>query len=470
MSLVIRPAGYTGSLQQLTWTQGNNVPVTAYLWGGGGGGGGNDTGIGGAGSGGQFSQVNFNISQGDVLELAVGGPGAGGQSYAGNAAGGTPGSSYIVDTTFNIRTAGSGTGPGGPVFPQWNSRYCTFLNQNGVWINPSSAGSFDKTYTVTFPITGVYQFQASADNYATISIDGREAIVATDYQGTYEVGITVTAGTYPVRVVGVNTGGPASVALVITGGGSYSGGGGGNSGSSGSSGAGGGGGGATVLLKNNTVIGVAGGGGGGGGGGNRGIQAGQTAPGTSGQASPGLNAGQSGTRPGSSYWFFNSDGGGGGGGGGGNGGGNGGYLPGGDQGGYAGSFGGGLGATADPSGRIPGGSGSAYYVPATGQGGAGGGGAGNGGYAMMTFDVSGLWVNLPSQGWVQTTDLYAKSNNTWKKAKGIWVKNGGVWEPVISSYAPDWSVVPGKFGINPRAASYEDRWWGTGWGFDYNWL
>ena len=462
MSLVIRPAGYTGSLQQLTWTQGNNVPSTAYLWGGGGGGGGNDTGIGGAGSGSQFSQVNFNISEGDVLELAVGGPGTGGQSYGRNAAGGTPGSSYLVNTTFNTRNATPATGPGGPVYPQWNSRYCTFLNQNGVWINPSSAASFDKTYTVTFPITGVYQFQASADNYATIFIDGREALVANDYRGTYEVGITVPAGTYPVRVVGVNTGGPGSVALVITGGDSYSGGGGGNSGGSGTSGAGGGGGGATVLLKNNSIIGVAGGGGGGGGAGNVGNRNGQAAPGSGGQAIPGVNSGQNGTQPA-------GDGGGGGGGGGGSGGGNGGSVPGGDQGGYAGSFGGGLGFTTSPTGRTPGGSGSSYYVPATGQGGIGGGGAGAGGYAMMTFDVSGLWLNLPSQGWVQTTDLYAKSNNTWNKAKGIWVKNGGVWEPVISSYAPDWSVVPGKFGINPRAAiGTADP--GTGWGLEFNWL
>ena len=90
MALVYRPAGYTGTLQQLTWAQGNNVSATAYLWGGGGGGGGNDTGIGGSGSGGQYSQVNFVVSEGDVLELAVGGPGQGGASYSGNAAGGSP--------------------------------------------------------------------------------------------------------------------------------------------------------------------------------------------------------------------------------------------------------------------------------------------------------------------------------------------------------------------------------------------
>ena len=84
--LVVRPAGYTGFLQQLTWIQGNNIPVTAHLWGGGGGGGGNDSNPGGNGSGAGYTQTQFTINEGDVLEVAVGGPGtggAGGQSAAG---------------------------------------------------------------------------------------------------------------------------------------------------------------------------------------------------------------------------------------------------------------------------------------------------------------------------------------------------------------------------------------------------
>lgn len=449
MALVIRPAGYTGSLQTLTWAQGNNVSATAYLWGGGGGGGGNDTGVGGSGSGGQFSQVNFVVNEGDVLELAVGGPGQGGQSYASNAYGGSPGASFLVDTVFNSRTATPVSGPGGAIVPQWNPNYCTFLNTNGVWINPSSASTFDKTYTVTFPITGIYQFQASADNYATFYINGNEVFTAYDYRSTYEIGYTIAAGTYNLRIVGINTGGPGAVALVITSGSGYGGGGGGNSGSSGTSGGGGGGGGGTVLIKNGTVIGVAGGGGGGGGGGNRSPINGDPAPGAIGQAPPGQNPGQNGTKP----WH---DGGGGGGGGGGYGGGNGGFVRPGDQGALSGAFGGGLGVvTANPVLRTPGGTNNLYYKPLVGQGGAGGGGAGSSGYAMMTFDVTGLWINQPGQGWVQVTDVYAKSNNNWKKTTGVWVKRNNVWEPVISSYAPNWISVPGKFGINPRAATPE---------------
>ena len=423
------------------------MSATAYLWGGGGGGGGNDSGTGGAGSGSQYSQVNFVVSDGDVLEIAVGGPGQGGASNAGNAAGGAPGASLTLDTIFNTRTATPVSGSGGSVEPQWNSRYCTFLNTNGVWISPSSAASFDKTYTVTFPTTGNYQFQASADNQATFYFDNVQVFTAYDYQTTYEVGYPVAAGTHTLRIVGTNTGGPAAVALTITSGSSYSGGRGGNSGDGGSSGAGGGGGGATVLLKNGTVIGVSGGGGGGGGAGNSGISRnGDSGPGFTGRAAPGQNPGQNGTKP------FH-DGGGGGGGGGGNGGGNGGYVRPGDEGANAGSFGGGLGiAVSNPSARTPGGTTSPFYVPNIGQGGGGGGGNGISGYAMMEFDVSGVWLNLPELGWKQTKDVFVKTNNTWNKAQGVWIKSNGVWEPIISSYAPDWTPSPGKFGINPRAA------------------
>ena len=436
------------------------MQATAYLWGGGGGGGGNDSGAGGSGSGAQFSQVSFGVDEGDVLELAVGGPGTGGASYARYGAGGTPGASLTIDTIFNIRTAVPVSGA--TFSPVWVSTYCTFLKTYGGWVGSTYSASFDQTYNVNFPLTGTYHFQASADNYAIIYIDGRPALEAYDYRSTYSVGITVPAGTHSIRVVGVNYGGPGSVALVITSGLSYSGGGGGNSGSSGTSGAGGGGGGATVLLKNGAVIGVAGGGAGGGGGGNRGTQNGDSAPGTGGQATPGENAGQNGTnKPG--------DGGGGGGGGGGLGGGNGGGVRGGDEGAFAGSFGGGLGSTINPNGRTPGGSTNTYYVPNVAQGGSGSGGSGISGYAVTVFEISGVSVNVPGQGWERTSDVFVKANSVWQQVRGIWIKSDNVWQPVINSYAPNWVAVPGKFGINPRPEpAITDP--GTGSGLEFNWL
>ena len=125
----------------------------------------------------------------------------------------------------------------------------------------------------------------------------------------------------------------------------------------------------------------------------------------------------------------------------------------------AGSYGGGLGLVSNPSGRLPGGTGNQYWVPSVGYGGRqrafGPSETGNGvsGYAMLTFDVNGIWVNESGQGWVQTRDVFVKSANTWNEVKGVWIKNAGTWEPVISSYAPDWVPISGRYGINPRAAA-----------------
>lgn len=439
--VIVRPAGYTGSLQRLVWAQGNNVPVTAYLWGGGGGGGGNDSNRGGNGGGGGFTQMQFTINVGDVLEVAVGGPGGPGVSGTRGAGGGNAGASLVLESNFN--TADAVTSP--PVVRQFNSRYCTFLNTYGVWVDPSSARTFDRTYSVNFPITTNYQFTASVDNYATFYIDGVEAFYADNFVNEFTVSIPVTAGNHTIRILGINTGGPGAVALTINQGTSYSGGRGGNAGGSGSSGAGGGGGGGTVVLLNGVPIGAAGGGGGGGGGGNvGGIAAiGENAPGTRGQAPVGQNAGQNGQNK-------DGDGGGAGGGGGGWGGGNGGVTPGGDIGGYAGVFGLSSGVFQNPSGRTPGGISNPYYRGSVAQGGTFGGGTGLAGYAVFEFQVPGTFVHTGGsfQPVIQT---YAKLNDIWSPVKATYIKENGTWSAVNGSEAPVFGTVSGRFGINPRA-------------------
>lgn len=441
MATVLRPVGYTGNLQRLTWEFGNNVPVTAYLWGGGGGGGGNDSGIGGAGGGGAYTAVNFSISTGDVLDVAVGGPGGGGgSSTRGN--GGSPGFSYLASQSFDTRSATPSSGPGGAVFPQFNSAYCTFLNTYGVWINPTSARTFDKTYTVSFASDGFYQFIASADNDAEIFVDGNLILNAYDYRRTYEARVFVSAGTHSVRILGNNYHGPGAAALTINSGTSFSGGTGGGAGFGGVSGGGGGGGGATVVILNGTPLAAAAGGGGGGGAGNVGNRNGQNAPGNGGQAAVGTYAGQNGqNQPG--------DGGGGGGGGGGWGGGNGGSVPGGDVGAFAGAFGLSSGAFVNPSGRSPGGTNTAYYP---GNGAAFGGPTatqGAGGYAMFDFNVSGIWVHHMGS-FTPVTNAWVKVNGQWKKTQGIYVKDSGTWNPIYGSISPTFSNVSGQFGANPR--------------------
>ena len=440
---VIRPAGYTGSLQRIVWGQGDNVPVTAYLWGGGGGGGGNDSARGGNGSGGGFSQLNFTISRGDTLEVAVGGGGGGGQNGASNAAGGTAGAGYTTENLFN--TIDNTASP--PVFKQFNSGYCTFLNTYGVWVNPSSAETFDRTYTVNFPTTGNYQFTACADDTAKFFVDGVEVFYADNAKTPWTVGYQVTAGNHTIRILGTNRSGVGAVALTIGQGDSYSGGRGGNSGPDGSSGAGGGGGGATVVILNGVEIGAAGGGGGGGGAGN--VSLGEDAPGNRGQGVVGANAGQNGTNKA-------ADGGGGGGGGGGWAGGNGGTCRAGD----AGAFAGAIGLSSAPfeasTGRDPGGMNNPYYRSGVAVGGASGGSAGTSGYAVFEFDVAGSYIHTDGsyQPLVQT---YIKANGVWNPVQALYVKQGGVWVPINGSSAPVFANVPGRFGVNPRGGVVETQ-------------
>jgi hypothetical protein len=445
MPIVVRPAGYTGSLQRIVWAQGNNVPATAYLWGGGGGGGGSDSAPGGYGGGAGFATINFVVNEGDVIDLAVGGKGTGGQSGASNAAGGSAGASFVTDFYFNTRDAA--TSP--EVYPQFNSAYCTFLNTYGIWTNPTSARDFVREYVVNFPTTKNYQFTAAADNSAEFFVDGEYFFRCDSFTSPFYVGFEVPAGNHTIRIVGTNTGGPGAVALTIDGGDSYSGARGGNSGPAGSSGAGGGGGGATVVVLNSNPIAFAAGGGGGGGGGNSGAATGGSAPGPNGQAAPGQNAGQNGTNKA-------ADGGGGGGGGGGLGGGQGGTCPGGDQGGFAGSFGLSSGSsTENPVGQDPGGRDNPYWRRA-GIGGARNGGDGTTGYAVFEFDVSGIFVHANGE-FNPVNETYVKANGIWNNVKSVYIKQGGAWIPVNGSQTPQFVDVTGQFGVNPRSGVEETQ-------------
>ena len=442
---VVRPLSYTGTVESLTWTQGTNVPVRAYLWGGGGGGGGNDSNSGGSGSGAGYSEVSFNLNSGDTIEVVVGGCGGPGASGVTGSGGGFAGAGYLtVGTIFNTRTAAASP----PTFAQFNPNYCGFLNTYGVWESNTRLRDFDRSYTVSFPSTGLYTFTASADNSAVISLDGTPLFSATTFTNTFEQPVQVTAGVHTVRIQALNTGGPGSVALTISGGINYSGSRGGNAGGAGTSGGGGGAGGATVLLLNGVVLGVAGGGGGGGGGGNTGAATGQSAPGTRGQSAFPITNGQNGTNK-------SGDGGGGGGGGGGYNGGNGGQSPGGDIGGEAGSVGGSysnVGIISDPSGRLPGyqASGAKYWSADRAAGGQPRS-QGTVGYAVLEFDVTGSFVK-ESGTWQPIDTAYIKFNNIWRQIQATYIKQAGIWQPTFGSFSPTTSQNAAQVGINSREA------------------
>jgi hypothetical protein len=457
-NIVVRELGYTGTVQSLIWEKGNNIPVRAYLWGGGGGGGGRDgtpSGIGGSGGGGGFSEVNFIISAGDVISVAVGGSGGPGESYATGRGGGSAGGSYVaLGTIFSTTQNISG------LQRRWNSNYGTFLNVYGVW-NPVASQFFDQSYSVSFPETGLYTFTASADSGAVISMDGINLFSVTTAQSTFTQPVTVTAGVHTVRIqadkeLGLSQPGMSkgtyfprlgAVALTINGGlNNYSGARGGNAGGSGNSGGGGGSGGATVLLLNGTVIAVAGGGGGGGGGGNGPV--GQDAPGPNGRATNPISAGQNGVNK-------NGDGGGGGGGGGGYDGGNGGATPGGDTGGQAGSWGSSYssnGSAQNPTGIAAAGSGQLYYSNQRAQGGVNRA-AGTTGFAAIEFGpLNGAYVHT-SGNFTEVDNSYIKVNGAWELIKNTYINSNGIWNAIVGSFSPVFTQSTDDFGVNPREAT-----------------
>ena len=436
MASVIRAIGFSNSLQQLVWSVGTSQ-ITAYVWGAGGGGGGADSSPGGIGGGGGFARKTFTITDGDVLQVAVAGAGGAGSGGSG-APGGSAGPSYTASTVFTTLSL-----TGYPYIRVQNGAYCGFLNQYGVWNYTESATYFNHSVPVTFASTGYYTITGSCDNNAIVYIDDFPVLNIPGFQTTYSNSVLVTAGTRIVRLDGVNTGGPGSLGVTITGGSSFSGGRGGYSGGSGSSGAGGGAGGASVILLNGSPIAIAGGGGGGGGGGNQGASTGESAPGSSGQTSSGIYAGQNGQDKG-------GDGGGGGAGGGGYAGGQGGGCPGGDQGGYAGYYGSNLGdVVANPSGQTPGGTSQPYYSGSAGYGG-GRGGVGNSGYVVLDMQVGGGSIKY-NGNWASVQKTYIKNSGVWKAVQATYVNNGGTWSPINGSFAPTFTTVSGSWGTDPRS-------------------
>lgn len=443
MAIVVRPVTYTGTLQKLVVTSWlAQHPITVELWGGGGGGGGTNQGRGGYGSGGGYASKTFSVSPGDIIEVAVGQRGGGGLTQAfGGTGGGAGGASLITPTTvFDMRSALGTWGGIAPAVSQ-PQFWLPWFNQHAVGIP-----TLPWTYTVNFPVSGVYVWQVGADYAMDTYLDGVLINSISGYAGSWESPSPVefvqyvAAGNHTVQFVPNNDGGTVGYACVIQ---NYnqvwSGAPGGNAGPTGASGGGGGGGGATIVFLNGVAIAVAGGGGGGGGGG---VTDGADSPGTAGRATAGTNNGQDG---GSNV----SDGGGGGGGGGGYGGGNGGLPVYYDQGAGAGSAAGNLGdTTVEPTGRFPG---VASAYGSVGQGGLVSA-AGTNGLAAFSFDISGLSVK-DAGVWKEVEDTYVKHNGSWSLVQEIYIKQNGQWVSVdgTENTAPIFVPATGTFGVSSRS-------------------
>lgn len=121
----------------------------------------------------------------------------------------------ISQTLFNIRAVMESQGG---FVPNPYSGWSQFLKDNGVWFG-SLASAFDKTTQVTFPTSGYYHVEASADDEGAVYVNNRQVvgIPKPGYASTVSNLVYLEAGTYPVRVFAKNTnGGNASVACKIT--------------------------------------------------------------------------------------------------------------------------------------------------------------------------------------------------------------------------------------------------------------
>jgi hypothetical protein len=407
---------YNGGTESFTVPAGFKPEVDVYLWGAGGGAGGVDgNGPAGNGGGGWHYNNTVTLAAGDTVLVAVGGPGGGGGSSSGGG-GGSAGPAYTATTawsTLDIQNSPNN-------LRVTNGAYVGFLNQYGIWNYNSSYGTFDQTVTVNFSTGGYFTITGACDNYATIYVDGAEVLSIPGFQSTYSNTFYVTPGNHSVRLLGVNTGGPASLGVTING--SLTGGRGGNAGPRGWSGGGGGGGGATLLLINGTTAYVAAGGGGGGGGSNN---RGASSANNPTSITPGNPTG--GDCPG--------DGGGGGGGGGGMGAGG---APGFDNayGGLAGSAGSSSSGAVGANGSSAGGSGSAYWAGGVAQGGQGAGASGSPGQAVLVFSGGGAGRVKVSGVWKPVNTLAVKVDDAWRSVRSAWVKQQGEWKLMPSIGAP----------------------------------
>jgi hypothetical protein len=491
MPLIIRPAGFTGTIQRLTVNNTISGVCNISAWGAGGGGGARTfvdyinnpnqppPTIGGDGSGSNFAYASIAVDVGDVIDVIVGGEGgAGGASGAGGAgtpasqAGipGTSGPGLFPDLLWSMKYAGnSSLGFRNTNRYRININYCEFLNNHGVWdndVSQTNPNSFDaRSWTVNFPTTGWYTFIMSADNTGTMRFDNNPLITATSGETVRFSQQFVTAGNHVVNVSASSTNTPQYpapglvAAAILIGqwfadgetftfpGTSFAGGGGGRCGTASQSGGGGGGGGATVIKKNGTIVAVAGGGGGGGGGGALSAWVpGNFVPECN---APGelisITATQGGTPP--------VDPGAGGGGGGGGGGfsniselnaGQYGLPRGVEQAGFGGSYGYSLGDDTEYiSGnfRLPAQNPNAnqYWNAARGRGGYGGGSFnattaewGTTGYAVLEFEQTGVSVQVDDV-WQSVNTVWIKQNSQWREVQQVWVRQGGVWQRTLGT-------------------------------------
>lgn len=206
----------------------NSSTILVAAGGGGGGGGGWHS----PGRGQSGGQVGSHYGQDGIDHGSDGGgSGGGGGGYDGGACGalvgGDEGSYSGSDGTDLVPAGCTATTGQEPVNSGWYATgneapgyWCSFMATYSIW----TGGSQDVTTNVyqtqiTFPTSGNYTFNISADNAGYIELDGSD--ILDSYGGYSAFGsvasttYSVSAGTHTITLVNTNFGGPAGIAAQI---------------------------------------------------------------------------------------------------------------------------------------------------------------------------------------------------------------------------------------------------------------
>ena len=89
---------------------------------------------------------------------------------------------------------------GAPVVPASSGAWNEWMNKHAVYTGDSNA-DFDRTYTLTFPITGTYEFKGSVDDSGWVDLDGSQIFVPGGFADQPRVQlIDVAAGVHTIAL------------------------------------------------------------------------------------------------------------------------------------------------------------------------------------------------------------------------------------------------------------------------------
>ena len=103
------------------------------------------------------------------------------------------------------------------VYAKTDRRWGTFMNAHAVWENNVYAGTFSRSYTADFPVSGTYTIEYAVDNTLNLYIDGDLIVTAgSNFGSSAKVTRQFSAGTHTIAWTANNSGDVGGLALKIS--------------------------------------------------------------------------------------------------------------------------------------------------------------------------------------------------------------------------------------------------------------